>query len=67
MYAPALLVVPVATVDHVDDVDGRRCTLTDRATYPVPVLMDTASLITYPTAPLVDVVTHPDTAVAVAA
>jgi hypothetical protein len=67
VYAPALLVVPDATVDQVLEVDGRRCTLTDLATYPVPVLTDTASLITYPIAPLVAVVDHPATVVADAA
>ena len=67
MYAPAALVVPVPTVDHVLDPDARRCTTTDRATNPLPVLTDTASLTTYPTAPLAAVVDHPDTTVAVAA
>ena len=64
VYAPALLVVPVATVDHVVELEGRRCTATDRATYPVPVLTDTASLIVVPTAEPEDVLTHPDTVVA---
>jgi hypothetical protein len=63
VYTPVLEVVPEATVVQALDVDARRCTLTDRATYPVPVLTDTASLTTYPTAPLVAVVDHPDTAV----
>ena len=45
MYAPVLLVLPVPTVVHVVDVDDRRCTLSERATYPLPVLTDTASLI----------------------
>jgi len=64
MYAPAAVVVPDPTVDHVVEVEGRRCTLTARATYPVPVLTETASLMTYASAPLAAEVDHPDTLVA---
>ena len=49
---------------QVDEVDGRRCTLTVRATYPVPVLTDTASATVAPTAVTGRVVDHPDTTVA---
>ena len=64
VYEPVVLVVPVAVVVQVLEEEGRRCTLTVRATYPVPVLTETASLIVYPTATLAEVLTHPDTVVA---
>ncbi|MGO4598520.1 hypothetical protein [Terrabacter sp. 2RAF25] len=63
VYAPVLLVVPVATVLHVVVLEARRCTDTGRAVAAVPVLTTTGEEKVWLTAPDAVVVGHPDTVV----